>query len=45
MTQVAVDNLYKTWLFTLNLLYLRQLTDAVVPPLLADHITNSFQKL
>ena len=45
VTQVAIDTLYKTWLFALHLPDLRQLTDAVSPPLLSDQIANSFQKL
>jgi len=45
MTQVAINTLYKTWLFVLDLPYLRQLTDTVCPPTLSNQITNTFQQL
>jgi len=42
MTQVTVDMLDETWLLALDFLHLSQLADAVVPPLLTDHVANSF---
>jgi len=45
VTQVAIDELYKTWLLALHFPNLCHLTNAVIPPLLSNHIIDGFQKL